>query len=73
MNNISSRRGLTLIEVLVVIAVIGILAGLLLPAVMSARSSARRSQCANNLRQLGSAVQQFHERNGTLPVYWGAM
>ena len=73
MNNISSRRGLTLIEVLVVIAVIGILAGLLLPAVMSARSSARRSQCANNLRQLGSAVQQFHERNGSLPVYWGAM
>ncbi len=58
---------------LVVIAVIGILAGLLLPAVMSARSSARRSQCANNLRQLGSAVQQFHERNESLPVYWGAM
>jgi prepilin-type N-terminal cleavage/methylation domain-containing protein len=67
------RRGLTLVEVLVVIAVIGILGGLLLPAVMSARSSGRRSQCANNLRQLGSAVQQFHERNGTLPVYWGAM
>lgn len=67
------RRGLTLVEVLVVIAVIGILVGLLLPAIQSARSSGRRSQCANNLKQLGAAVQQFHERNGTLPVYWGAM
>ncbi len=73
MDTTPSRRGLTLVEVLVVIAVIGILVGLLLPAVMQARSSARRSQCANNLKQLGSAVQQFHERNGTLPVYWGAM
>ena len=65
------RRGLTLVELLVVIAVIGILFGLLLPAVMSARSSGRRSQCANNLRQLGSAVHQFHERHGTMPPYWG--
>jgi prepilin-type N-terminal cleavage/methylation domain-containing protein len=73
MNTSSPRRGLTLVEVLVVIAVIGILVGLLLPAVMQARGSARRSQCANNLKQLSSAVQQFHERNGTLPVYWGAM
>jgi prepilin-type N-terminal cleavage/methylation domain-containing protein len=73
MNTTPPRRGLTLVEVLVVIAVIGILVGLLLPAVMQARSSARRSQCANNLKQLGSAVQQFHERNDTLPVYWGAM
>lgn len=71
MNHSTIRRGLTLIEVLVVIAVIGILVGLLLPAVMQARSSARRSQCGNNLKQLGSAVQQFHERHGTLPVYWG--
>jgi prepilin-type N-terminal cleavage/methylation domain-containing protein len=67
------RRGLTLVEVLVVIAVIGILVALLLPAIQSARTSGRRSQCANNLRQLGAAVHQFHERNGTLPAYWGAM
>ncbi len=56
-----------------VIAEIGILVGLLLPAIQSARTSGRRSQCANNLRQLGAAVQQFHQRNGALPVYWGAM
>jgi prepilin-type N-terminal cleavage/methylation domain-containing protein len=67
------RRGLTLVELLVVIAVIGILFGMLLPAVMSARSSGRRSQCANNLKQLGSAVHQFHDRHGSMPVYWGAM
>jgi prepilin-type N-terminal cleavage/methylation domain-containing protein len=63
MNHSTIRRGLTLVEVLVVIAVIGILVGLLLPAVMQARSSARRSQCANKLKQFGSAVQQFHEAN----------
>jgi prepilin-type N-terminal cleavage/methylation domain-containing protein len=73
MNTTPSRRGLTLVEVLVVIAVIGILVGLLLPAVMQARSSGRRSQCANNLKQLGSAVQQFHARHGSLPPYWGSM
>jgi len=68
-----NRRGLTLIELLVVIVVIALLMGILLPAVMSARGGGRRSQCANNLKQLGSAVSQFHERHGLLPVYWGAM
>lgn len=69
----SRRRGVTLVELLVVIAVIGILAGLLLPAVMSARESARRAQCGNNLKQLGSAVQQFHHLNDSMPPYWGSM
>lgn len=71
--DLKCSRGLTLVELLVVIAVIGILMGLLLPAVMRGRDASRKAACANNLKQLGTAVQQFHSRNGSMPSYWGSM
>lgn len=68
MRGVLRRRGFTLIELLVVIAIIAILIALLLPAVQQAREAARRSQCKNNLKQLGIAVYNYHDTYNMFPA-----
>src|SRR3954470_3005101 len=62
------RTAFTLVELLVTISIIGVLVGLLMPAIQSARESSRRSHCLNNLKQIGLAFHEYHVSFGKFPI-----
>lgn len=64
----SPRRGITLVEVCVVVAIVSVLAGLLLAAIAQVRNAALRASCLNNIRQLGLALHQYHDTHHSLPA-----
>jgi type II secretory pathway pseudopilin PulG len=71
-NSAGTRRGITLVELLVIMAIVAVLAALLLPAVQMAREASRRATCNSHLRQIGAALQNYHQTHGKLPFGIGS-